>query len=68
MIINHYANEIKKYQDDGLLDLDVAIQNESDPTISAILSAPVPRNDGQGNTNVGKAIRYQLGTIGLSEL
>lgn len=68
MIINHYSVQISKYQDDGLTILNDDMIAETDPTISAILAAAVPRNDGQGDTTVMKAIQYQMGTITLEDL
>ncbi len=68
ILMNHYSSLISNYENSGNLALDAAMLSETDPTILAILSAPGARNDGLGYTTVLKAIRYQIGTIGLSEL
>jgi len=68
LLIRHYSRYITEYQDDGLLGLNDAMINETDPTIASILQIEVPRNDGQGTTTVIKSIQYQIGTLELENL
>lgn len=68
MLIHHYQLQIDAYKNDGLPDFNDAMLAETDPTISAILSAPIERNDGQGLTTVMKSIQYQMGYITLAEI
>lgn len=68
VLIGHYQLQIDAYKNDGLLQLNTDMTTESDPNISAILHAPIARNDGLGATTVMKSIQYQIGTITLGEL
>lgn len=62
LITRHYQNEIDLYKSEGDLLLKDSMNNETDPTISAILNTEVDRNDDPTKKiTVKNSILYQMG-------
>lgn len=64
MLMTHYETEITHFKNKGDTEFHVAMENETDPTIIAILNSRVPfASDNSYTVPIKESIQYQIGTL-----